>query len=138
MTHLFCPFIWFVTVSAHLPITEAERESASPQQDKKNMQSSAEKMINEQQTEQESIALTNYYLKGSMQERQDAQNVQDEFMKTLNQMEKEDVPAHVIEEYKKAEILRKSMAVVKKHAQKMEDIRTSPDRYDKVKGKINT
>ena len=59
-------------------------------------------------------------------------------MKTLNQMEKEDVPAHVIEEYKKAEILRKSMAVVKKHAQKIEDIRTSPDRYDKVKGKINT
>ena len=101
------------------------------------MQSSADKMINEQ-TEQESIALTNYYLKGSMQERQDAQNVQDEFMKTLNQMEKEDVPAHVIEEYKKAEILRKSMAVVKRHAQKMEDIRTSPDRYDKVKGKINT
>ena len=30
------------------------------------------------------------------------------------------------------------MAVVKKHAQKMEDIRTSPDRYDRVKGKIKT
>ena len=58
-------------------------------------------------------------------------------MKTLNDMEKEDVPAQVIEEYKKSEILRKSMAVIKKHAAKMENIRTSPDRYDKVKGKVN-
>lgn len=53
-------------------------------------------------------------------------------------MEKEDVPAQVIEEYKKAEILRKSMAVVKKHAKKMEEIRTNPDRYEKVKGKLKT
>ena len=48
------------------------------------------------------------------------------------------MPAQVIEEYKKSEILRKSMAVVKKHAQKLEDIRTHPDRYDKVKGKLKT
>lgn len=87
--------------------------------------------------DQESIALSNHYLKGSMQGRKAAPNDQEEFMKTLNQMEKEDVPAQVIDEYRKAEILRKSMAVVKKHAQKMEDIRTSPDRYDKVKGKVN-
>ena len=40
----------------------------------------------------------------------------DEFLKTLNQMEQEDVPVEMIEEYRKAEILRKSMAVVKKHA----------------------
>lgn len=53
-------------------------------------------------------------------------------------MEQEDVPAQVIEEYRKAEILRKSMAVVKKHAARMEDIRTSPERYDRVKGKIKT
>ena len=53
-------------------------------------------------------------------------------------MEQEDVHAQVIEEYRKAEILRKSMAVVKKHAQRMEDIRTSPERYDRVKGKIST
>ena len=30
------------------------------------------------------------------------------------------------------------MAVVKKHAARMEDIRTSPERYDRVKGKIKT
>ena len=48
------------------------------------------------------------------------------------------MPAQVIEEYKKSEILRKSMAVVKKHAQRLEDIRTHPDRYDKVKGKLKT
>ena len=53
-------------------------------------------------------------------------------------MEQEDVPPEVIEEYRKAEILRKSMAVVKKHAQKMEDIRTSPERYDRIKGKVTT
>ena len=53
-------------------------------------------------------------------------------------MEKEDVPAQLIDEYKKSEILRKSMAVVKKHAQKLEDIRKSPERYDRVKGKIKT
>ena len=53
-------------------------------------------------------------------------------------MEQEDVPAAVIEEYKKAEILRKSMNVVKKHAKKMEDIRQSPERYDRVKGKVKT
>ena len=53
-------------------------------------------------------------------------------------MEKEDVPARVIDEYKKSEILRKSMAVVKKHAQRMEDIRTSPERYDRIKGKVKT
>lgn len=86
----------------------------------------------------ESISLTQYYLKGSVQERKSAPNEQDEFLKTLNQMEKEDVPAQMIEEYKKSEILRKSMAVVKKHAKRMEDIRQSPERYDRVKGKINT
>lgn len=53
-------------------------------------------------------------------------------------MENEDVPPQVIEEYRKAEILRKSMAVVQKHAKKMDDIRTSPERYDRVKGKIKT
>ena len=53
-------------------------------------------------------------------------------------MEREDVPAQLIDEYKKSEILRKSMAVVKKHAKKLEDIRTSPERYDRVKGKIKT
>lgn len=53
-------------------------------------------------------------------------------------MEQEDVPAQVIDEYKKSEILRKSMAVVKKHAAKMEAIRSSPERYDRVKGKINS
>ena len=53
-------------------------------------------------------------------------------------MEQEDVDPQVIEEYRKAEILRKSMAVVKKHAQRMEDIRTSPERYDRIKGKITT
>ena len=53
-------------------------------------------------------------------------------------MENEEIPSQVIDEYKKAEILRKSMAVVKKHAAKMQDIRTSPERYDRVKGKINT
>ena len=53
-------------------------------------------------------------------------------------MEQEDVPAQVIEEYRKTEILRKSMAVVRKHAAKMDDIRTSPERYDRVKGKIKT
>ena len=85
-----------------------------------------------------SISLTQYYLKGSVQERKNAPNDQDEFMKTLNQMEQEEVPEQVIEEYRKAEILRKSMAVVKKHAQRMEDIRTSPERYDRIKGKITT
>ena len=30
------------------------------------------------------------------------------------------------------------MAVVRKHAQRMEDIRTSPERYDRIKGKIST
>ena len=30
------------------------------------------------------------------------------------------------------------MAVVRKHAAKMDDIRTSPERYDRVKGKIKT
>lgn len=59
-------------------------------------------------------------------------------MRTLNQMEKEDVPAQLIDEYKKSEILRKSMAVVRSHAKRMEEIRQSPERYDKVKGKINT
>ena len=53
-------------------------------------------------------------------------------------MEREDVPPEVIEEYKKSEILRKSMAVVKKHAKKMRDIRTSPERYDRVQGKVKT
>lgn len=77
-------------------------------------------------------------MKGSAQERKAAKSEQEEFLKTLNQMEKEDVPAQMIEEYKKSEILRKSMAVVKKHAQRLEEIRTSPDRYDRVKGKINT
>ena len=48
------------------------------------------------------------------------------------------MPAQQIEEYKKSEILRKSMAVVKHHAQRMEDIRTSPERYDKIKGKVKT
>lgn len=48
------------------------------------------------------------------------------------------MPVEVIEEYRKAEILRKSMAVVRKHAQRMEDIRTSPERYDRIKGKIST
>ena len=86
----------------------------------------------------ESISLTQYYLKGSMQERKAHPNDQDDFLKTLNQMENEDVPPQVIEEYRKAEILRKSMAVVKKHAKKMDDIRTSPERYDRVKGKIKT
>ena len=85
-----------------------------------------------------SISLTQYYLKGSVQERKTAPNEQEEFVRTLNQMEKEDVPAQVIDEYRKAEILRKSMAVVKKHAERMNDIRTSPERYDRVKGKINT
>ena len=41
---------------------------------------------------------------------------QEEFLRTLNQMEQEDVPIEDIEEYKRSEILRKSMAVVKKHA----------------------
>ena len=66
--------------------------------------------------ENASISLTQYYLKGSVQERKAAPNDKDEFLKTLNQMENEDVPAQVIDEYKKSEILRKSMAVVKKHA----------------------
>lgn len=48
------------------------------------------------------------------------------------------MPAQVIDEYRKAEILRKSMAVVKKHAAKMDEIRRSPERYDRVKGKINS
>lgn len=30
------------------------------------------------------------------------------------------------------------MAVVKKHAKKLEEIRTSPERYDRIKGKIKT
>ena len=30
------------------------------------------------------------------------------------------------------------MAVVKKHAAKMDDIRRSPERYDRVRGKIKT
>ena len=38
-------------------------------------------------------------------------------------MEKEDVPAQVIEDYKKSEILRKSMAVVRSHAKRMQEIR---------------
>jgi hypothetical protein len=82
--------------------------------------------------------LTNYYKGGSVKDRNKANNVQDDFMKTLNQMESEDVPAQVIEDYKKAEILRKSMAVIKQHAKKLDDIRKSPERYDKVKGKIKT
>mmetsp|Transcript_3494 Transcript_3494/g.4648 ORF Transcript_3494/g.4648 Transcript_3494/m.4648 type:complete len:188 (-) Transcript_3494:2653-3216(-) len=86
----------------------------------------------------ESISLTQYYLKGSAQERKAAQTEQDEFMRTLNQMEREDVPAQLIDEYKKSEILRKSMAVVRSHAKKMEQIRSSPERYDRVKGKIKT
>ena len=40
----------------------------------------------------ESISLTQYYLKGSMQERKAHPNDQDDFLKTLNQMENEDVP----------------------------------------------
>ena len=44
----------------------------------------------------------------------------------------------MIDEYKKSEILRKSMQVVRKHAQKMDDIRTSPERYDRVKSKVKT
>lgn len=85
-----------------------------------------------------SISLTQYYLKSSVQERKAAQNDKEDFLKTLNQMEQEDVPAEYIEEYRKAEILRKSMAVVKKHAQRMDEIRTSPERYDRVKGKVST
>ena len=37
--------------------------------------------------------LTQYYLKGSVEERKTAQNDQIEFNKALNQMEQEDVPA---------------------------------------------
>ena len=59
-------------------------------------------------------------------------------MRTLNRMEQEDVPAQVIDDYKKSEILRKSMAVVRSHAKRMEEIRQSPERYDRVKGKIKT
>lgn len=53
-------------------------------------------------------------------------------------MEREDVPVQVIQEYKRAEIIRKSVAVVKEHAQKMEQIRTSPERYSRVQGKVKT
>lgn len=53
-------------------------------------------------------------------------------------MEQEDVPVEDIEDYRKSEILRKSMAMVKKHAQRLADIRESPERYDRVKGKIST
>ena len=53
-------------------------------------------------------------------------------------MEREDIPQEDIEEYKRSEILRKSMAVVKKHAQRLQDIRESPERYSRVKGKLST
>ena len=125
-----------------MPITPAEQNhregSTSPRFNLQHI--STEKFGGvraEDVDDQESIALTNYYLKGSVQERKAAPNDQEEFLKTLNQMEKEDVPVQVIDDYKKSEILRKSMAVIKKHANKMENIRTSPDRYDKVKGKVN-
>lgn len=48
------------------------------------------------------------------------------------------MPAQDIDDYKKSEILRKSMAVVRSHAKRMEEIRSSPERYDRVKGKIKT
>ena len=58
-------------------------------------------------------------------------------MKTLNQMEKEDVPAQDIEEYKRAVILMKSIDVIRSHAEKQRQRRESPSRYDKVKSKIH-
>ena len=54
---------YLYSVSAHLPITEQDRESTSP---KGNKFESSEKTIKEMEQDQESIALTNYYLKGSM------------------------------------------------------------------------
>ena len=53
-------------------------------------------------------------------------------------MEHDDVPQDMIDEYAKTEILRKSLAVVQAHSKKMNDIRKSPTRYDRVTGKVNT
>ena len=68
----------------------------------------------------------------SKQHQQKATNEQDEFMKTLKQMEDEDVPEPLIEEYARTEVVRKALANVRYHADRMRDIRGSPDRYDKV------
>lgn len=51
-------------------------------------------------------------------------------------MEKEDVPAQDIEDFKKAVILMKSVDLVRANAEKERKKRTSPDRYTKVKSKI--
>lgn len=59
-------------------------------------------------------------------------------MKTLNQIEQEDVPAQLMDEYQNSNVLLKSMAIIRSHAKRMDEIRKSPDRYNMVKGKINT
>lgn len=44
----------------------------------------------------------------------------------------------MIEEYAQTEVVRKALANVRFHADKMRDIRGSPERYDRVQSKIHT
>ena len=53
-------------------------------------------------------------------------------------MEDEDVPPQLIEEYAQTEVVRKALANVRYHADKMRDIRGSPERYDQIKSKLHT
>ena len=73
-----------------------------------------------------------------MQNRNKTTSEQEEFIKTLKQMEEEDVPPQLIEEYAQTEVVRKALANVRYHADRMRDIRGSPERYDRVQSKIHT
>jgi hypothetical protein len=83
-----------------------------------------------------SSTLNHFYLKEAAHQMKFAKQEQADFYKTLIQMEKEDVPAQDIEDFKKAVILMKSVDLVRANAEKERQKRTSPSRYDKVKSKI--
>ena len=59
-------------------------------------------------------------------------------MRTIAQMEAEDVPAQMIEEYAQTEVVRKALANVRYHAERMRDIRGSPERYASIPSKLHT
>lgn len=53
-------------------------------------------------------------------------------------MEEEEVPPEIIEEYAQTEVVRKALANVRYHAERMREIRGSPERYDRVQAKLHT
>ena len=48
------------------------------------------------------------------------------------------MPPQIIEEYAQTEVVRKALANVRYHAERMRDIRGSPDRYNQVQAKLHT